>query len=88
MNSSQKVRAAFKNIPSVDRILERYKNNLNSAPYSLYINTIRIVLNSIRTEIKNGNIIPNIPNYTYKECVTMTYKENNSLAALPWTFVA
>ena len=67
MNRSQKVRVAFKEIPSVDTILERYKDDLNSAPYPLYINTIRSVLDAIRTEIKNGIQFADIPNHTYNQ---------------------
>ena len=67
MSISKKVREAFKEIPSVGAILERYKNNFNLAPYTLYLSTIRTVLDVIRSDIQNGNNIPNIPDYTYKE---------------------
>ena len=67
MNRSKKVRVAFKKIPSVDTILERYKNDLNSAPYILYINTIRSVLDAIRSEIKNGIKISDISKHTYNQ---------------------
>ena len=77
MSPSEKVRAAFKEIPSVDAILERNKDNLNSAPYLLYINTIRSVLNAVRTEIKNGKHISNIPDHTYKQ----VYKAIESIPA-------
>ena len=70
MSPSEKVRAAFKEIPSVDAILERNKDNLNSAPYLLYINTIRSVLDSIRTEIKNDSQLSNISEYTYNKVRT------------------
>ena len=67
MSSSAKVRGAFKEIPSVDAILEYFKDELNSAPYILYINTIRSVLDAIRTEIKDGIQIVDISNHTYKQ---------------------
>ena len=67
MSSSDKVRRAFKEIPSVDAILEYFKDELNSAPYILYINTIRSVLDAIRTEIKDGIQIADISNHTYTQ---------------------
>ena len=67
MSSSDKVREAFKEIPSVDTILEYFKDKLNSAPYAAYIIAIRSVLDTVRWEIKNGNQISNIPEFTYNK---------------------
>ena len=67
MSSSDKVRGAFKEIPSVDTILEYFKDQLNSAPYAAYIIAIRSVLDAVRWEIKNGSQISNIPEFTYNK---------------------
>ena len=70
MSGSDIVRGAFKEIPSVDTILEYYKYKLNSAPYAAYIIAIRSVLDVVRWEIKNGNQISNIPEFTYNKVRT------------------
>ena len=57
MSHSDKVRVAFKEIPSVDTILEYFKDQLHSAPYAAYLIAIRSVLDAVRWEIKNGSQI-------------------------------
>ena len=67
MSSSDKVRGAFKEIPSVDAILEYFKDQLNLAPYAAYIIAIRSVLDTVRWEIKDGSQISNILEFTYNK---------------------
>ena len=67
MSSSDKVRVAFKKIPSVDTILEYFKDKLNAVPHAVYIITIRSVLDTVRWKIKNGSQISNIPEFTYNK---------------------
>ncbi len=67
MSSSDKVRETFKEIPSVDTILEYFKDQLHSAPYAAYLIAIRSVLDAVRCEIKNGSQISNIPEFTYNK---------------------
>ena len=67
MNTSSEVREALKEIPSVDTILEKYKDSLNSAPYILYINRIRDILDSVRKEILRGKKISHIPDYINRQ---------------------
>ena len=77
MSRSNKVREAFRRIPSVDSILEIFKDELNSVPYSVYIITIRSVLDSVRNKIKNDSQIPNIPEYTYNKVRTALKSVSN-----------
>jgi len=67
MKSTDKVRGAFNEIPSVDAILKYFKDQLHSAPYAAYIIAIRSVLDAVRLEIKNGVQVSNIPEFTYNK---------------------
>ena len=64
MKSSKKVRAAFRDIPSVDDILSLFSHKLDKAPYPLYKQTIRTVLNGVRKDIQNSVPIQNVNTYT------------------------
>ena len=64
MSSTAKVREAYKEIPSVDELLSYFKNELNAAPYPLYLQPIRQVLESVREDIRTSRPIKNIPEYT------------------------
>ena len=66
MISKDQARAALREIPSVDEILTHFQNEINSAPYSLYLQTIRFVLDDVRHEIQNSHPIKDISDYTIK----------------------
>ena len=66
MSNSDQVRAALREIPSVDDILTHFQNEITSAPFSLYLKTIRFVLDDIRREIKNSHPIKDISDYTIR----------------------
>ena len=65
MSKKQVFSEAYKKIPSVDLILEKYKNDMNAAPYSVYLNAIRSVLNDVRLEIQQGIDVINITDYVF-----------------------
>ena len=67
MIASDKNQAIYKQIPSVDSIIAHFSKQLIFAPYSMYIKAIRRELNIIRSEIKDGNEISDILEYTYKK---------------------
>ena len=67
MSNSDQVRAAFREIPSVDEILSKFQNEINTAPYPLVLQTIRTILNEVRQDIQNSHSIRSIPNYTFKK---------------------
>ena len=70
MSNSDQVRAALQEIPSVDDILTHFQNEITSAPYSLYLKTIRFVLDDVRREIKNSYPIKDISDYTIRRVET------------------
>ena len=70
MSNSDQVRAALREIPSVDDILTHFQNEITSAPYSLYLKTIRFVLDDVRREIKNSHPIKDISDYTIRRVET------------------
>ena len=70
MSNSDQVRAALQEIPSVDDILTHFQNEITSAPYSLYLKTIRFVLDDVRREIKNSHPIKDISDYTIRRVET------------------
>ena len=70
MSNSDQVRAALQEIPSVDDILTHFQNEITSAPYSLYLKTIRFVLDDVRWEIKNSHPIKDISDYTIRRVET------------------
>ena len=70
MSNSDQVRAALREIPSVDDILTHFQNEITSAPYSLYLKTIRFVLDDVRREIQNSHPIKDISNYTIRRVET------------------
>ena len=70
MSNSDQVRAALREIPSVDDILTHFQNEITSAPYSLYLKTIRFVLDDVRWEIKNSHPIKDISDYTIRRVET------------------
>ena len=70
MSNSDQVRAALREIPSVDDILTHFQNEITSAPYSLYLKTIRFVLDDIRREIQNSHPIKDILDYTIRRVET------------------
>ncbi len=67
MKISTEIQKLLKNIPSVDVILDKYENKLALAPYSLYIKSIRSILNEVRNEIKCGKKVQNIKEYTFNK---------------------
>ena len=64
MSNANQVREAFREIPSVDEILSKFSHILNTAPYPLYLQTIRSVLNDVRKDIQNSSSIKDISTYT------------------------
>ena len=70
MISKDQARAALREIPSVDEILTHFQNEINSAPYSLYLQTIRFVLDDVRHEIQNSHPIKDISDYTIRRVET------------------
>jgi len=70
LSNSDQVRAALQEIPSVDDILTHFQNEITSAPYSLYLKTIRFVLDDVRREIKNSHPIKDISDYTIRRVET------------------
>ena len=70
MSNSDQVRAALREIPSVDDILTHFQNKITSAPYFLYLKTIRFVLDDVRREIKNSHPIKDISDYTIRRVET------------------
>ena len=67
MSDKNHARGALREIPSVDDILTHFQHELTSAPYSLYIHTIRSVLNDIRRDIQKSLSIKDISDYTIKK---------------------
>ena len=67
MKISTEIQKLLKNIPSVDVILDKYENKLALAPYSLYLKSIRSILNEVRNEIKCGKKVQNIKEYTFNK---------------------
>ena len=67
MSNSDQVRAAFREIPSVDEILSKFQNEINTAPYPLVLQTIRTILNEVRQDIQISHSIRSIPNYTFNK---------------------
>jgi len=74
LSNSDQVRAALREIPSVDDILTHFQNEITSAPYSLYLKTIRFVLDDVRREIKNSHPIKDISDYTIRRVETVLGK--------------
>ena len=70
MSNSDQVRAALREIPSVDDILTHFQNEITSAPYCLYLKTIRFVLDDVRREIKNSHPIKDISDSTIRRVET------------------
>ena len=70
MSSKEEVRAALREIPSVDDILTHFQNEITSAPYSLYLKTIRFILDDVRREIQNFQPIEDISDYTIRRVET------------------
>ena len=66
MSSKDQVRAALREIPSVDDILTHFQNEITSAPYSLYLQTIRFILDDVRKEIQNSHPIKDISDHTIR----------------------
>ena len=79
MSISIKVRDDLKQIPSVDTIIEKYRSQLNFAPYDLYVKTIRNVLDEVRSDIQREMIIENIYEYTMQkilEAISLVSRSN------------
>ena len=66
MISKDQARAALREIPSVDDILTHFQNEITSAPYSLYLQTIRFILDDVRKEIQNSHPIKDISDHTIR----------------------
>ena len=67
MNTTAQGRAALKEIPSVDEVIECNSNLLINAPYLYYLNIIRNTLNKIRNDILEGNSFSNVREYSLKQ---------------------
>ena len=67
MNTTAKGRAALKEIPSVDEVIECNSDLLISAPYLYYLNKIRNILNKIRNDILEGKSFSNVREYSLKQ---------------------
>ncbi len=78
MSSTVKVREAFKEIPSVDELILHFQNDLNNAPYPLYLQTIRNILDTIRENIRSSRPIENIPEYTREKVRAALTEISNS----------
>ena len=70
MSGKDKVRAALREIPSVDEIIDHLQNMLINAPYAYFIKIIRQILDDIRVEIRQGLLSNNIKQYTYSRIQT------------------
>ena len=67
MNTTAKGRAALKEIPSVDEVIECNSDLLINAPYLYYLNIIRNTLNKIRNDILEGKSFSNVREYSLKQ---------------------
>ena len=67
MNTTTQGRAALKEIPSVDEVIECNSDLLINAPYLYYLNIIRNTLNKIRNDILEGNSFSNVREYSLKQ---------------------
>ena len=67
MNTTGKGRAALKEIPSVDEVIECNSDLLINAPYLYYLNIIRNTLNKIRNDILEGKSFSNVREYSLKQ---------------------
>ena len=67
MNTTAKGRAALKEIPSVDEVIECNSDLLINAPYLYYLNIIRNTLNKIRNDILAGKSFSNVRVYSLKQ---------------------
>ena len=67
MNTTAQGRAALKEIPSVDEVIECNSDLLINAPYLYYLNIIRNTLNKIRNDILEGNSFSNVREYSLKQ---------------------
>ena len=67
MNTTAKCRAALKEIPSVDEVIECNSALLINAPYLYYLTIIRNTLNKIRNDILEGNAFSNVREYSLKQ---------------------
>ena len=67
MNTTAQGRAALKEIPSVDEVIECNSDVLINAPYLYYLNIIRNTLNKIRNDILEGKSFSNVREYSLKQ---------------------
>ena len=67
MNTKAEGRAALKEIPSVDEVIECNFDLLINAPYLYYLNIIRNTLNKIRNDILEGKSFSNVREYSLKQ---------------------
>ena len=65
MSNSNKARSELREIPSVDEIIDHFKESMVNAPYTLYIQIIRQILDTVRQEIRKNTISKNIQQYTW-----------------------
>ena len=67
MSTTAQGRAALKEIPSVDEVIECNSDLLINAPYLYYLNIIRNTLNKIRNDILEGKSFSNVREYSLKQ---------------------
>ena len=85
MSGKDKVRAALREIPSVDEIIDHLQNMLINAPYAYFIKIIRQILDDIRVEIRQGLLSNNIKQYTYSRIQTSLSNASIKLISLDLT---
>ena len=57
----------LKNIPSVDEIIDYYKDQMVNAPYNYYLKVIRRTLDRIRKDILDDIVKDDIKKYTFNK---------------------
>ena len=65
MSNSNKARTELREIPSVDEIIDHFNGSMINAPYKLYIQIIRQILDTVRQEIRKNTLSNNIQKYTF-----------------------
>jgi len=78
MNTTEKGRAALKEIPSVDEVIECNSDLLINAPYLYYLNIIRNSLNKIRNDILEGKSFSNVREYSLKQVKEVIMENSKS----------
>ena len=66
-NKNKNTKLALREIPSVDEIIEYFPYHFNNFPYSYNIKIIRKTIDSIREEVKSGDILSGIKKYTFSK---------------------